>query len=498
MGDDRDDDRTADAALMRVPGFRIKRTIGRGGMAVAYLAVQESLARNVVLKVMNSTQADGEDFLERFVNEGRIVAALRHPHIITIYDIGRAADLVYIAMEYVEGGDLKSLIGRTVTPERALDILEKVAQALGYAHQQGIIHRDVKPANILFRQDGTVLLSDFGIAKQVTVDSELTSTGTILGSPFYMSPEQAEGQQVDARTDIYSLGVIFYEMLTGERPYQGDSAIKVIMQHIQSPLPELPPELAAMQPLLDSMMAKERGQRVADAQSLIAQIRALRVKLQNAGATAAPPDATQISTRSDRAVAASRGGLRDPKVLALLAVIVAATGAYGMHIFQSLTRPPAFLKRPTEPVDNLAVQGTLQSQAASGAVAAAPPATAPGAVDRESVLQAIEWLARNSLREDRLTQPAADNAYYYYSRLLALDPGNATARDGLHEIAERFVVLAEEAFSRRDYAKAQAYIALGHQVDPENRGLNELQSFIDNRKKTFMETVVDLIRGDGG
>ncbi len=159
-------------------------------MATVYLAIQESLDRQVVLKCMDSDRDGERDFIGRFLNEGRIIASLSHPHIITVYDIGTVNDMVWIAMEYVQGGDLKTRLETTgkLVAEDALDLTAKIARALGYAHKHGIVHRDIKPANILFRSDGTALLSDFGIAKKTTVDSELTSTGTILGSPFYMSP----------------------------------------------------------------------------------------------------------------------------------------------------------------------------------------------------------------------------------------------------------------------------------------------------------------------
>jgi serine/threonine-protein kinase PpkA len=261
---------------MEIPGFEVKRTIGRGGMATVFLAIQQSLDREVVLKTLNTTHDETGDFFERFMKEGRIIASLRHPHIVTIYDIGVHDEYVYISMEYVDGGDLRAKIENRLAPVRGLEIVSKVGQALEYAHKKGIVHRDVKPANILFRSDGTPLLSDFGIAKDFTVDKELTSTGTILGSPFYMSPEQAEGLPVDGRTDIYSLGIIFYEMLTGQKPYEGDSAIKVIMQHIQSPVPQLPPELDQFQPLLTRLMTKDREQRIADASQLLEEVKAVR------------------------------------------------------------------------------------------------------------------------------------------------------------------------------------------------------------------------------
>ena len=164
-------------------------------MGTVYLATQESLNRAVVLKTLSLADSANPEFVERFLNEGRIIARLRHPHIVTIYDIGNAGPLVFISMEYVEGGDLRQRLGAPLPPQQALNILSAVSSALECAHDEGIVHRDVKPANILFRSDGTPLLGDFGIAKQTGVDVELTSTGTILGSPFYMSPEQAESKR---------------------------------------------------------------------------------------------------------------------------------------------------------------------------------------------------------------------------------------------------------------------------------------------------------------
>jgi len=475
---------------VNVPGFRIKRTIGRGGMATVYLAVQESLGREVVLKCMDSDREGEKDFIGRFLNEGRMIASLSHPHIITVYDIGTVNDMVWIAMEYVDGGDLKTRIeSGGMEPPQTLDLVAKVGRALGYAHQHGIVHRDIKPANILFRRDGTALLSDFGIAKQTTMDSELTSTGTILGSPFYMSPEQAEGMLVDGRTDIYSLGVILYELLTGERPYTGDTAIKVIMQHIQSPVPKLPAAVKRYQPLLDRMMAKDREKRIASAEALVAEVRRFATEIGE------DVDGGPSRARPGSAAAPTPPWPTRKRIGTLATCLMLVLGAIGIFYGYATTLQNAAVVRQAETRDAASANLLASVPPRRAPPGGVRPTDAPGGVSRDEVARALEVLARKSLRDDRLVQPPADNAHYYFSRLLALEPDNAAAHQGFQEIAERFVVLAEKAFSRRNYTKAQGYIALGLQVDPENRGLLDLQSFIQNREQSLLDTLIGLFRG---
>ena len=467
---------------MDVPGFNIKKAIGKGGMGTAYLAIQESLGRQVVLKTMNTAQADQTDFLERFLNEGRIVAALRHPHIITIFDIGATDDIVYMSMEYVEGGDLKDQIDLGCDPDEALTLVSKIAQALAFAHHEGIIHRDVKPANILFRSDGTPLLSDFGIAKQTKFDAELTSTGTILGSPFYMSPEQAEGHRVDGRADIYSLGIIFYEMLTGERPYPGDSAIKIIVQHIQSPIPTLPPPFEKYQALLNLLIAKRPEDRFGDAQEVVDYIAEMQER------------ESRIDTGPHTAVAgaAAPSGLpgfivKNKRVLALLVMVFMLVGAFaGFYQYTESLTQSAFARRNVEPLDPDDGSG---NNAASGQSAQAGNSQ----MNKEDVIKALEWLAKTRLKQDMLTEPPADNAHYYFSRLFPLDKDKANL--GFAAIAERFVVLAEKEFSANNYRQAQTYITLGLQVEPGNEGLLALQSFIDNRERSVFENIKSFFSG---
>lgn len=475
---------------MEIPGFDVKRTIGRGGMATVYLAIQQSLDREVVLKTLNTTNDESGDFFERFLKEGRIIASLRHPHIVTIFDIGSADDVLYISMEYVDGGDLRAKIENRLAPVRGLDLLVKIGGALDYAHKKGIVHRDVKPANILFRSDGTPLLGDFGIAKDFTVDNELTSTGTILGSPFYMSPEQAEGLPVDGRTDIYSLGVIFYEMLTGEKPYEGDSAIKVIMKHIQSPVPQLPPELDQFQPLLNRLMAKNRDQRIPDAAQLVTEAEELREQVEGKkGRTMMTLHSLKLplSARARaRHAGAAGGSSRVVRMLIGAGAMLLVLGGIGAFMIAQINKPPALLVRNPPPITTPPAGGGASTQTGTSRNG--------GPVDTQSAERALEWLARNSLRQDRLMTPPADNAHYYFSRLLEINPDNEAARHGFSAIAERFVVLAEEEFSRKGYPQAQAYITLGLQVEPDNKGLKTLRSMIETREKTFFETLADYFK----
>ena len=201
-------------AQLKVPGYRVDKLLGKGGMATVYLATQMSLGRSVALKVLNDPETP--QFFERFFNEGRCVARLRHDNLVTIYDIGQGEGFYYIAMEHLPGGDLKSRMAQGMKSSQSLKIIARLASCLGYVHSQGLVHRDIKPSNVLFRGDGTPVLTDFGIAKLIQADNDLTLTGTVLGSPHYLSPEQAEGNsKVDGRSDLYSLGVILFEMLAG-------------------------------------------------------------------------------------------------------------------------------------------------------------------------------------------------------------------------------------------------------------------------------------------
>lgn len=248
---------------LTIPGHKIERMLAKGGMAEVYLAEQLSLGRKVAIKVMDANTSDAE-FAERFLHEARLVAALNHTNLITIYDFGQLnGGKLFLSMEYLQGGDLEERLVNGIPEKMALHILRQLASVLRFVHSHNIAHRDIKPANILFRGDNTLVLTDFGIAKEINNDVGLTQAGMVVGSAAYSSPEQMQGMSLDTRTDMYSLGVLLLEMLTGTNPFKADTFINTAMNHIQMDVPRLTGHQARFQPLLDNMLAKKPAERFA-------------------------------------------------------------------------------------------------------------------------------------------------------------------------------------------------------------------------------------------
>ena len=265
----------ADAKAEVIPGYTLRLKIGESEKAVVYLAASTHRGYNVALKVCKTLrdEAAGRQFLER---EYTAVMAVRSPLVVEIYDYGVHAGFEYLAMEYLPRGDLKARIQRGVSEREALHFVTQIAAALQVVHEAGLVHRDLKPPNVMLRENGAVALIDFGLARSLDGNTASTQTGVLLGSPYYMSPEQALGEPLDARSDFYSLGVICYEMLTGSKPYTGNTAMEVLQQHVSAPLPLLPTDLARYQPLLTRLLAKSRGGRPDSAHEIIATAAGLR------------------------------------------------------------------------------------------------------------------------------------------------------------------------------------------------------------------------------
>ncbi|WP_339615109.1 bifunctional serine/threonine-protein kinase/formylglycine-generating enzyme family protein [uncultured Gilvimarinus sp.] len=268
---------------MYIPGYRIIRKINHGGMSTVYLAIQESVGRVVALKVMSPALNGDPSFSERFQREANIVGQLSHPNIVSIYDIGRHENLNYIAMDYLPGGSIHDKMLSGIGADTALEILREMASALDHAHEKGYIHRDIKPENILFRDGGSAVLTDFGVALARNSGPRATHAGTVVGTPHYMSPEQTRGKHSDGRSDLYSLGIVFYEMLTGAVPYQGDEAVAIALKHLASPLPKLPTQYRRYQDILDKLLDKEPGKRYQSGRELVVDIEMLQLKMREFG-----------------------------------------------------------------------------------------------------------------------------------------------------------------------------------------------------------------------
>ena len=256
--------------------YRILRLLGQGGMADVFEAEDTSIGRRVALKILPEAFARDQERAQRFDTEIRASAALDHPHIVSVFEVGEIDGTHYYSMSVLPGGELKSKIpDGPMPPSDALHITEQIADALDYAHRKGFVHRDVKPENILFSEDGRAVLTDFGIAKATQGGSKMTATGLSIGTPHYMSPEQARGQDLDGRSDLYALGVVLYELLTGKVPFDAQDSIAVGLSHVSDPVPVLPDNLLNYQPLIDGLMAKQADQRYQTGQQLIEAIRNL-------------------------------------------------------------------------------------------------------------------------------------------------------------------------------------------------------------------------------
>jgi eukaryotic-like serine/threonine-protein kinase len=248
-------------------------------MCKIYLAESERAGAMVVLKVFSQVPDVSERLVgfDRFIQEYEIVAGLNHPNIVRIYDLGIADDHAYIAMEHFPAGDLRSRMKTPLAPRTAVHFLAQIASALDAIHAVGVLHRDLKPANVMLRADGTLCLIDFGLAKANELAVELTGSREIFGTPYYMSPEQGHAEAIDTRSDLYSLGVVFFEMLIGRKPYTGSTAMEVIYKHKRSELPPIEPQYAHYEPMLRRLLAKDPADRFQSARELLGAVAELKV-----------------------------------------------------------------------------------------------------------------------------------------------------------------------------------------------------------------------------
>jgi len=255
---------------------RLVQKLYAGDLSSVYLAEAEDGGERIALKVLRHVpDAGGGRLFDRFLQEYEVIARVHHPNVVRIFDLGVADDHAYIAMEYLGAGSLAERMSSALEPSRAVEYTRQIGGALAAIHDAGILHRDLKPANIMFREQGTLALIDFGLAKQVRLQAAITATGQIFGTPYYMSPEQGHAEPTDERSDLYSLGCIFYEMLTGERPFTASSPMGVIYRHAHAARPRLARGLTHLQPYLDRLLAVARLERYQSAHELLDAIAAV-------------------------------------------------------------------------------------------------------------------------------------------------------------------------------------------------------------------------------
>ncbi|KFN43000.1 hypothetical protein N790_11170 [Arenimonas malthae CC-JY-1] len=472
---------------INIPGYRILRPIGEGGMASVFLAVQESLDREVALKVMSPALAANPEFASRFLTEGKITARLQHPNLVTVHDIGSHGSVYYLAAEYIPGGTLKERITEGgLDVGHILDIAGDIASGLDFAHQKGFVHRDVKPGNVLFRNDGRVVLADFGIAKAMDGSNSSTVAGASIGTPDYMSPEQARGEPVDGRSDLYSLGTVLYEMLVGTPPYQAADAFTVALMHVTHPVPELPEPYAWLQPLINGLMAKDPAQRF---NTGAAFVEALNKLVANA-----PPGAIGQATSARKPTGNRHAGAtqqrtrisaRDAKARPAWVLPVAGVG--GAFVAAVLAWWALSPEKPAAPVQ--AAAPATQPAAASPAPAEGPlpegfqlpqPVGAEVDQDLEAMLNAGDKLLENGIRPGGnlgrgLDRPADNSALGYYRKVLALDPENARARAGVAAIAAFYRRFSYQACDRGRWVQCRLLVARGLEIAPDDEYLRQLQ-----------------------
>ena len=512
--------------MIEVPGYQIKREIGVGGMASVHLAVQTSLEREVALKVMAPALAADPAFSKRFLQEARMLASLAHPNIVAVYDVGvTPAQLHYFSMQYLPGGDFAARVTRGIDERDLVLTLGGVARALGYAHQRGYVHRDVAPGNILYDANANPVLTDFGIALASVTGGHITSSGFSVGTSHYMSPEQARGGDVDARSDIYSLGVLAYLGLARKPPYDGADGFAVAYAHVFEPIPRLPAELAHWQSLIDRALAKDPKDRYADTEQFLDALAGIAPQYaalfrEDAATPAAVPvaeratvamkpvareePATRPMMRKVESEEAGSARNQRPSVATVstavetvpsptrahawlrwwpAAVVIAGVALIGFALFAGRGNPlPAPATVASAPpastlMENAAPAMPTGNSTVSMAPVSPPPAMAMDSVDAadaqnagtppqpaeefptvtDPLVEALR-LGQADLTQQRLTMPAGDNALDRFRFALRLDPRNRAARQGIADIAKKYIDFAQKNLANGDAAQFGQYL----------------------------------------
>ena len=433
--------------------YELTAHLARGGMADVYQGHDRLLNRRVAVKVLHSQLSNDDAFVKRFRKEAQAAANLTHPNIVGIYDWGQVDQTYFIVMELVEGRSLRDVLKSegTLLPRRAVEIAADMSAALSVAHRAGLVHRDIKPGNILLAPDGTVKVTDFGIAR--VENSELTRAGTSLGTPSYMSPEQCTGRPVDARSDLFSIGIVLYQLLTGEKPFQGNSA-HALIHHILHTTPERPTALnpalpASVDRLMERALAKNPADRFQSAEEFL---QALEAALAGHGIPAPG------RRRFWRWWAGS------------------AASVYGVClVLFLLVHPPA----PAS-VNPARMDADQITDADIGVDAVVAPGPELSAEQQDKVARFLK-LAKLSIDSGRLVWPPTSNAVYIYRLVLQMDPANRQAREGLRRVLLMLIDKAHRLSRANKDGELKKYLEVSLQAYPHSHTLLSMRNALTGR-----------------
>lgn len=438
---------------------------------MVYLATQDGLDRTVAVKVLRkSLRGSGDEFTTRFSNEGRMLAALEHENIVKVYDVGSTEDAVYMVMELLSGGTLtEKMQTGELTVSNVIEICAKIGLALHAAHSKNIIHRDLKPSNIMFRDEITPVLTDFGIARKTDLDMSLTATGMMIGTPQYMSPEQIQGKAVDRRSDIYSLGLMFYRLLTGEMAFTATDPIALAMQQIQEPPPPLPPELSELQPVLDLMLAKSPDDRYSSTLDFCNHLRS--ISLTGEQYVSELTSATRIFSTDRFSGPSSVAGSKTGSTQA--GGDSAVSGAF-KSVSTSVTG--AFKRKKPRYV----ILGLLMAAVAGYFIST--QFTTYGLSDTELKQIERELTRFHAYMDlDKIIEPPGENATESLERLRQIAPDYGRVEEAATELADYYLTFAYDEYDAGNLDETADWVSRGLAFSVDHDGLLELKESVDNR-----------------
>lgn len=478
------------------PGYKIIKKMGQGGMAAVYLAVQESFGRHVALKIMSDQLGQDPVWAKRFIYEAQTVAQLSHPNIVPVFDVGTFNGRFYISMELLKGGNLDDKIAKGITIPEIVKVIVGVAAGLDFAGEKGFVHRDIKPDNVMFREDGSPVILDFGIVKQKgsSAADKMTQTGTIVGTTAYMSPEQAMGKELDEGSDIYSLGIMFYELLAGRVPFQGDSAVAVLMKHVNEPPPPLPEFVSVFQPIIDRALAKKRDDRYPRARAMIEhiqelapQIQQLMARQQETFAQGGSDDATNVQAALGATKAMTQVSGKTTAKATALQKQTAAT-----ELTDVLSSAKATISNFSEEARFRRARNTKRGIIAAAVIVVSalsyvayqqlyvvPLAGAKAAQERQEKIAELLSRAEDSMDKLVITDiQAVDALITQYREVLVLDTENADAHEAMGKLGQQFLELANQELTANNITLAETYRDYVEQLSPKNEQLAALRDKI--------------------